>query len=665
MMNKQSLVFATFVVALATGGCASGGSQAEPLGSIGLSMSVPFSASSVSRQVIQIHSDHPTFSTIDQLASSADNVFEGTVDSQIVIPGAPIGTDEAGDTIFSPPTTEFTVNVSGVFSGGLVVGSSVVVLELGGDDGRALFVSDGGPTLSNGVTSVYFTGPATGGRVAPLAGGSAVGVKNPDGSYTLPADVSDAATEQVVTVDQLLPPAIPASIQITTGDQQSVSTAQPFPIALSGRVLDGSGNSVPGTPVRFEIASGSASFGGTTIANVTSTPDGIATAPQLTAGTISGPVVVTATAGTATAQFLETVTNIAPVASFTATPTSGKAPLPVAFDGSASSDTDGTIVSYAWDFGDGTTSTGITTTHTYTIGGTFSPQLTVTDDDGATNTTSQEIVVAPPNVAPVAAFTATPMVPAALPECGDDHDAADDQDECEDASDYESEEYHRALAPSLLVAFDASASVDTDGTIESYMWDFGDGTTATGVTTTHTYTAAGTFTARLTITDNEGSTDTTTHEITVAAPGFGLRVTDDSGAVVWTVAGLFNNNKTIHVKYSSDGKVRQISGAATDVDPVGVRTNVSFSVIRTEHSSEYTGSIRIKRSDGAVKKFRFQVVGGVTTIAGGGATGQGSSKVCEDHDCAKWTLDWVVNKPLAVVHKERPSGSRGMTRAML
>jgi PKD repeat protein len=257
------------------------------------------------------------------------------------------------------------------------------------------------------------------------------------------------------------------------------------------------------------------------------------------------------------------------------------------------------------------------------------------------------------------------MVPAALPECGDDHDAADDQDECEDSSDYESEEYDKALAPSLLVAFDASASVDTDGTIESYTWDFGDGTTATGVTTTHTYTAAGAFTARLTITDNEGSTDTTTHEITVAAPGFGLRVTDDSGAVVWTVAGLFNNNKNVHVKYSSDGKVRKISGAATDVDPVGVRTNVSFSVIRTEHSSEYTGSIRIQRSDGAVKKFRFQVVGGVTTIAGGGATGQGSSKVCEDHDCAKWTLDWVVNKPLAVVHKERPSGSRGMTRAML
>jgi PKD repeat protein len=199
----------------------------------------------------------------------------------------------------------------------------------------------------------------------------------------------------------------------------------------------------------------------------------------------------------------------------------------------------------------------------------------------------------------------------------------------------------------------------------SYSWDFGDGTTATGVTTTHTYTAAGAFTARLTITDNEGSTDTTTHEITVAAPGFGLRVTDDSGAVVWTVAGLFNNNKNVHVKYSSDGKVRKISGAATDVDPVGVRTNVSFSVIRTKHSSEYTGSIRIQRSDGAVKKFRFQVVGGVTTIAGGGATGQGSSKVCEDHDCAKWTLDWVVNKPLAVVHKERPSGSRGMTRAML
>lgn len=59
--------------------------------------------------------------------------------------------------------------------------------------------------------------------------------------------------------------------------------------------------------MRFEVASGSASFGGSTRADTTAGPDGIATAPQLLAGATAGPVVVTATAGTATVQFLENV----------------------------------------------------------------------------------------------------------------------------------------------------------------------------------------------------------------------------------------------------------------------------------------------------------------------------------------------------------------------
>ena len=58
----------------------------------------------------------------------------------------------------------------------------------------------------------------------------------------------------------------------------------------------------------------------------------------------------------------------------------------VDFDGSASYDTDGTIVSYDWNFDDGNTGTGATTTHTYTATGTYSVVLTVTDDDGGTTT---------------------------------------------------------------------------------------------------------------------------------------------------------------------------------------------------------------------------------------------------------------------------------------
>ncbi len=87
--------------------------------------------------------------------------------------------------------------------------------------------------------------------------------------------------------------------------------------------------------------------------------------------------------------------NTAPIASFTATPTSGKAPLPVAFDASGSRDPDGSISSVQWNFGDTSTGTGTTTTHTYAAGGTFTATLTVTDNNGATATTTRTITVAP------------------------------------------------------------------------------------------------------------------------------------------------------------------------------------------------------------------------------------------------------------------------------
>jgi len=81
--------------------------------------------------------------------------------------------------------------------------------------------------------------------------------------------------------------------------------------------------------------------------------------------------------------------NIAPMASFQATPNG----LTVNLDASASSDSDGTITSYAWDFGDGQTGSGQMTSHTFTAAGTYSIQLTVTDDGGLESTQTQMIEV--------------------------------------------------------------------------------------------------------------------------------------------------------------------------------------------------------------------------------------------------------------------------------
>ncbi|MEM9718985.1 MAG: PKD domain-containing protein, partial [Bacteroidota bacterium] len=180
--------------------------------------------------------------------------------------------------------------------------------------------------------------------------------------------------------------------------------------------------------------------------------------------------------------------NLPPVATFIATPPTGNAPLSVFFDATGSTDADGTILTYAWDFGDGTTGMGDTISHVFTMAGTYSVRLIVTDDSAATDSFLVEVVVNPAgsNLAPEATFIATPTT---------------------------------GTAP-LSVFFDATGSTDSDGQIVSYAWDFGDGTTGMGDTVSHIFTMAGTYTVRLLVTDDSAATDSFLVSITVN-PGVG------------------------------------------------------------------------------------------------------------------------------------------------
>jgi len=178
-----------------------------------------------------------------------------------------------------------------------------------------------------------------------------------------------------------------------------------------------------------------------------------------------------------TTRSVTVAANQAPVAAFASVVNLHQAD----FDAAAATDPDGTVTGYAWDFGDGTTGTGQTASHDYGHAGVFTVALTVTDDQGSTNTVSRSVeTVDPANQLPTAAFT---------------HDAED-----------------------LDVAFDATTSSDPDGTIVTWEWNFGDSSTGTGQTASHSYAAAGQYTVGLTVTDNRGGTRTVSHEITVLAP---------------------------------------------------------------------------------------------------------------------------------------------------
>ena len=172
------------------------------------------------------------------------------------------------------------------------------------------------------------------------------------------------------------------------------------------------------------------------------------------------------------------VPNEVPVAGFSFTPSD----LSVAFDGSLSTDSDGTVVGWAWQFGDGETATTQKPSHVYAEAGSYQVKLTVTDDDGGTDSITKSVTVTlpVPNEVPVAGFSFTPS--------------------------------------DLSVAFDGSLSTDSDGTVVGWAWQFGDGETATTQKPSHVYAEAGSYQVKLTVTDDDGGTDSITKSVTVTLP---------------------------------------------------------------------------------------------------------------------------------------------------
>ena len=170
--------------------------------------------------------------------------------------------------------------------------------------------------------------------------------------------------------------------------------------------------------------------------------------------------------------------NQPPTASFTATPAGGPPPLRVAFDASASADSDGSITSYQWDFGGGATGTGRTIEHTFSQSAAHTVSLSITDNQGGTASTSREVLV---NAPPTARISADPV---------------------------------GGAAP-LTVNFDGSASSDDDGAIANYAWSFAVGASGEGAAASHTFTDPGVYAVRLSVTDDLGGADEVVFEVNV------------------------------------------------------------------------------------------------------------------------------------------------------
>ncbi|MDX1694341.1 MAG: PKD domain-containing protein [Ketobacteraceae bacterium] len=195
-----------------------------------------------------------------------------------------------------------------------------------------------------------------------------------------------------------------------------------------------------------------------------------------------------------------------------------------------SSDTDGDIVSSSWTFGDGLTSVAANPSHSYNSAGTYTVTLTVTDSDGLTDSVSKPVTVTaadPDPVAPEAAFS---------------------------------------VSTTQLTASFTDNSTDSDGVIAERFWRFGDGATSTARNPSHTYAATGTYTVELTVTDDDGETDTASRQVTVISDSDTTVL--ESGVPVENLSAPWRQalDFVLEVPDGAEFLTFQISGGSGDAD---------------------------------------------------------------------------------------------------
>ncbi len=244
--------------------------------------------------------------------------------------------------------------------------------------------SDGNPPpngtlvfLTTTLGSLPAEVPTSNGRAtATLVSGSQSGVAQ----ITARSGTESSAPFEVLVgavLAKIVVAATPATVPTAGGESTITATA-----------LGDDDEPLANVPVIFSTTAGTLQSAGAIVRtnNEGKATDRLTTTSAATVTAMSGSFSGTATVTPATP-------NVPPVASFTSSPTAPKAGQPVFFNASASSDSDGSIVSYSWDFGDGNSGSGRETSHVYATAQSYVVVLTVTDNSGGTGSSSTTVVV--------------------------------------------------------------------------------------------------------------------------------------------------------------------------------------------------------------------------------------------------------------------------------
>ena len=450
------------------------------------------------------------------------------------------GTIDYGSVSVGSTATE-TVTVTNAGTADL----DVTDASISGADASEFAVDWGGQTVlapsESTTVTVEFTPSAGGTNSADLT------IANNDSDVTVPLTGTGFRSPPyfTVTIDSTTSPAIEGenltvdAVIENLGGQTGTSTVT---LSTGGTEHDSTSVTVEGgtsetVTLSWATASGDA---GRYTATVQSTDSG-------------------GTTDTAKRAVTVTAAQQSPSAAFDRTPQNPETGQIVTLDASNTTDPTDDIVTYEWDFrGDGTwdeTRSGPTTTTTYSVAGTHTIRLRVTDDDGNTDTEKRTIQVDPG--APNATFTASPST----------------------------------TAVGESITLDASNTTDPTGDIVEYEWDFrGDGTwdeTRSAPTTTTAYSVAGTHTIRLRVTDEHGTTRLASRTVTVERkpPTVELTAADaNTSAKTPPMGQTIYTNGTMGFEVAANGRPGSVASASVGLD--ATFTNFEHTVDATHQSGE-------------------------------------------------------------------------------